>query len=139
MVEVALMDPSSETDNKLRWQADINGVGFKLYIPKWRAPRPWPKRIIVGVADSLIDTDLPSTSGLARAVAPTTDLELPIVAFVERTSDHTETVRFTPVGDPKNWEIGEPYIPYSLLPAGECQKLQIKVRWDRSAGTWSES
>jgi hypothetical protein len=44
MGEVALMDPSKTTDNKLRWQADVEGVNFKLYIPKWRVPRPWPIR-----------------------------------------------------------------------------------------------
>lgn len=27
-----------ETENKYRWDADIDGVRFELYIPKWRVP-----------------------------------------------------------------------------------------------------
>jgi hypothetical protein len=34
MTEITPMDPSKETDNKLRWKADVSGVEFKLYIPK---------------------------------------------------------------------------------------------------------
>jgi hypothetical protein len=34
MPEIALMNPSKETDNKLRWWADVEGVPFKLYIPE---------------------------------------------------------------------------------------------------------
>jgi len=51
MVEIALMEPSKETDNKLRWKADVEGVSFKLYVPKWRVPRPWPTRILVRVSE----------------------------------------------------------------------------------------
>jgi hypothetical protein len=139
MIEITLMDPSNETENKLRWQAYVKGVRFKLYIPKWRVPPPWPKRIIVGLTDSSVDGALAGESTLAHGTTPSIDLELPIVACVERIDDHTATVRFRPVGDQNMWEIGEPYIPYSLLPGNKCQKVQIGVRWDRSAGTWSES
>ena len=35
------------TDSKLRWDADINGAPFELYIPKWRVPDPVPSVIRV--------------------------------------------------------------------------------------------
>jgi len=51
MIRLSLMAPSKETDLKLRWEADVEGVAFKLYIPKWRVPRPWPTRILVRISD----------------------------------------------------------------------------------------
>jgi hypothetical protein len=136
MGEVALMDPSKTTDNKLRWQADVEGVNFKLYIPKWRVPRPWPIRILVRVIE------MPSVTAQFQDFAPTVDsfdsLERPIRAIVEKIQEHTQTMRFAPTGDPKDWEIGEPYIPYSLLTNSSVQTVRIEVVWDRSAGTWSD-
>ena len=135
MVEIALMAPSKETDNKLRWQVYVEGVNFKLYVPKWRVPRPWPTRIIVRVSDIPASGEAehqPATSGNSAS------LERPIAAIVKKVREHTQTVRFAPQGDPNNWEIGEPYVPYSLLPSPSVQALRIEVRWDRSAGTWSD-
>lgn len=136
MGEVALMDPSKTTDNELRWQADVEGVNFKLYIPKWRVPRPWPIRILVRVIE------MPSVTAQFQDFAPTVDsfdsLERPIRAIVEKIQEHTQTMRFAPTGDPKDWEIGEPYIPYSLLTYSSVQTVRIEVVWDRSAGTWSD-
>ncbi|MGO9264232.1 MAG: hypothetical protein ACLQBA_04980 [Candidatus Binataceae bacterium] len=138
MKEVTLMNPSKETDNKLRWQSDVDGVKFKLYIPKWRVPRPWPVHIIVSIRDLLGDEGSQSSSRLNVRSGDAAPLEEPITAIVSMVKEHTETVRFTPRDDPKEWEIGEPYIPYSLLPDGWPQTIQIEVRWDRSAGTWSD-
>ena len=132
MIEVALMDPSKETDNKLRWQADVEGVKFQLYVPKWRVPRPWPMRVLVRVGDVQAGggpLPKPTTSGV---------LERPIVAIVEKVAEHTRTVRFAPRGDPKDWELGEPYIPYDWLPSPTIEAIRIEVEWDRSGGTWSD-
>src|SRR5438876_11263084 len=105
MIEIALMDPSKETDNKLRWQADVDGVNFKLYIFKWRVPRPWPTRILVRVSD------VPSGKEIHQPVksANSDSLEQSISAIVHKVREHTQTVRFAPQGDSKDWEIGEPY------------------------------
>ncbi len=135
MIEVAMMDPSKQTDNKLRWQADVEGVSFKIYIPKWRVPRPWPTRILVRVGEPPTGVQLQENVG---AGTNSDSLERPIYATVERVSEHTETVRFKPLGDPKSWEIGEPYIPYSLLASPSVPTVRIEVMWDRSAGTWSD-
>lgn len=127
MIEMALMSPSKETDNKLRWHADVDGVAFQLYIPKWRVPQPWPNRIRVFVSAA---TALESSS---MNVEPGT----PIAVIVKRVVDHTQTARFAPLGDPKEWQIGEPYIPYQLLPDPASQILRVDVEWDTSAGVWS--
>ena len=128
MIEMSLMAPSKETDNKLRWVADVDGVAFQLYVPKWRVPHPWPNRIRVFISE-------PSTS---PGSSPSDKPENAIVAIVERVKDHSQTVRFAPAGDPKKWQIGEPYIPYGLLPNPSVQRLRVDVEWDRSAGTWDE-
>ena len=65
-------------------------------------------------------------------------MERPIVAIVDEVTEHTKTVRFAPRGKQEEWEIGEPYIPYSLLPDPLPRTVQVEVRWDRSAGTWSD-
>jgi len=132
MIELALMDPSKETDNKLRWQAEIEGVQFKLYIPKRRVPRPWPKRIRVRISE------LHTKAERAVGRAMLEDLKRPIVAIVDKVAEHTQTVRFRPQGDPNNWEIGEPYIPNNLLPNPNVNALRVEVQWDDSAGHWPD-
>jgi len=132
MKEVALMVPSKETDNKLRWESNVDGVSFKLYIPKWRVPRPWPVRIIVLIRDFVTDDRSTPNIRSIDVRQRNATLERSIVAMVDKVKEHTETVRFAPRGNPEEWEIGEPYIPYSLLPDGSPQTVQIEVRWDRS-------
>ena len=43
--------------------------------------------------------------------------------------DHTQTVRFDPVGEPENWEIGSPYIPETILPDAAITELIIEIEW----------
>jgi len=140
MKEIALMHSSKQTGRKLRWDSNVDGVLFELYIPKWRVPRPWPKRIIVSVSIPDCSTDEASKSSPRSANGPEgiAALEQSIVATVEMVREHTKTVRFAPRGNPEDWEIGEPYIPFALLPDSSWQRVQIGVRWDRSAGTWSD-
>ncbi|TVR59816.1 MAG: hypothetical protein EA426_06375 [Spirochaetaceae bacterium] len=52
----------------------------------------------------------------------------PIEEIVERESDHTKTVRYAPVGDPKSWYTGEPYISFSLIPSGSSY-IGLRVKW----------
>lgn len=134
--EVSVMEPSSETDNKLRCRADVGDATFNLYIPKWRVPKPWPRRIIVAIGRP-INQELPSTR-LGLSSRRTLERELPIVAVVDRFRDHTKTVRFRPRGDQEKWEVGEPYIPYALLPDKRAQTVELEVRWDLTGGTWSD-
>ncbi len=53
----------------------------------------------------------------------------PIVATVKYYSEKTSTIRYSPTGDPKTWEIGEPYIPKCLTHDG-AERLRLIVLWD---------
>ena len=135
MREITLMNPSKETDNKLRWSAEVDGVVFKLYIPKWRVPTPWPARLKVFVD---AQGDAIRNDGAHRSHSRPRASEDPVVATVEKVTEHTETVRYRPTGDPDEWETGEPYVPYSLLPTPTPARLRLEVQWDRSEGTWGD-
>jgi hypothetical protein len=52
-----------------------------------------------------------------------------IYAEIGNPEDHTMTIRFDPIGDSIIWEIGNPYIPKSLLPQTVPNKILIKVEW----------
>lgn len=56
MREIVAMSLLNETDNKLRWEADVDGVSFKLYIPKWRVPKPWPDMVKVVIDENVFET-----------------------------------------------------------------------------------
>lgn len=105
---------NKETDNKYRWIADVAGVAFKLYIPQAVLPHPHPQRIRVWIETS------PKEAANIKANLKVT------VALVEA---HTETVRYAPVGDPKNWQLGEPYVPQSILPRPWPKRLHVAVSW----------
>ena len=104
-----------ETDNKYRWIADVEGVAFKLYIPQAVLPDPYPRRILVSV-----ETDP------KRAASTKANLKV----VVEHVEEHTETIRYAPVGDPKTWQIGEPYIPRAVLRQPWPKQLHIAVSWE---------
>ncbi len=53
-------------------------------------------------------------------------------------SKHTKTVRYSPIGEPDQWEIGEPYVPFTLTFDG-AGRLRIIVLWDiKSRGLFRE-
>jgi len=57
-------------------------------------------------------------------------LQSPIVTKVRlNTTPHSETIRYDPIGDPKNLEIGSPYIPKKLLPEEPPAELTLSVEW----------
>jgi hypothetical protein len=139
---------AKSTDAKLRWDEDVDGTLFELYIPKWRVPehpvpqeisvQMWmiPKAISVGVLP-------PSSSALLKAgvdfseIGPLQELlpivcgpvEYPITSVVHIDRVHTETVRYNPLGDPKKWEIGQPYVPQSVLGFPYPEQLVLQVKW----------
>jgi len=134
--EALLMNPFSDTGKKLRWQGEVDDVSFTLYIPKWRIPTPWPKQIVVAVSTVPLDIHeipIPSRGEEAERL----DSRLPIITTAELEYRCKHSVRYRPVGDPKTWEIGTPYIPNSLLPIEIPRRVQLEVRWDYSAGNWS--
>lgn len=131
-IEMNLLTSAKETENKLRWDAEVNGVTFSLYIPKWRVPNPWPAKSGVALSVRRVECDdLPNLA--ARDVKADSTLTLePIVATIEWVSDKTNTAHYRPIGDKKRWEIGEPYIPFVLL-SEKAARLRILVLWDISS------
>lgn len=118
-----------ETENKYRWDADIEGVKFSLYIPKWRVPDGLPGTIYVRIYDVKdAPRDLPAYTRMQIEQQPGLREEK-IIARIKRCRDHTKTVRFDPIGDPKNWEIGSPYIPDKILPKADITELIIEIEW----------
>lgn len=98
---------------KYRWIADVGGAKFKLYIPKERFPDDVPNRIQVVIATDVLDP-----------IMGQADLS----SIVELAEQHSETVRYTPVGNSGAWTIGEPYIPASVLPQPVPKRLGIAVK-----------
>jgi len=118
-----------ETERKWRWDADVEGTPFELYIPKWRVPEPVPKRIKVKIylPNEVVEY---KQKYLVREINRSPDLRMnKIYADVTYLREHTQTVRYDPIGDDKNWEIGSPYIPKSILPVEFPSTLQIIVEW----------
>lgn len=118
-----------ETGNKFRWDGYVDGVNFKLYIPKWRVPEPTPITIYVRLFE--LSKTPGNNEGLTREkieADPSLRSEN-IYAHIIRCNDHSKTVRFDPTGDYEDWEIGSPYIPESLLPKVDTKELIIEVKW----------
>ncbi|MCP6718642.1 MAG: hypothetical protein KJI71_00235 [Patescibacteria group bacterium] len=118
-----------ETDNKIVWVAQLEGVEFKLYIPKWRIPQPDPEEILIKIYS-------PSEKVGKEEFITKDDIQLnpklknnTIYSDIHRISEHTQTIRFDPDGDRENWEIGSPYIPKSILKGNNIDKLSIAVEW----------
>ncbi len=110
------------TDNKIRWNASVEGVQFKLYIPKWRVPDPTPDPIYVTI-EKAKESEEPTVPGIRAS--PSKQIRT-IVRFV---SEHTETIRYRPSGDPQDWELGEPYVPKSLLLRPWPVQIAVIVQW----------
>lgn len=129
IIEMKLFEAAKETDNKLRWDFEVQNTKFSIYIPKWRVPRPWPSKIYLRVdprrGDSIDNPNL-SLEDVKKDAALTHEPIVAIVSFLER---KTETIRYRPEGDDKKWEIGEPYIPKPLA-FNESKKLRLIIFWD---------
>ncbi len=111
-----------ETPRKLRWKGDVQGVAFELYVPKEVVPQPTPQWIRVNVVQD--------PASLGRGFQRRN--ENGIWALVERVADeqHTDTVRYCPVGESEDWIIGEPYIPKVLLTEPWPDQVGIVVTWN---------
>jgi len=117
------------TENKYRWSVMVGKTKFTLYIPKWRVPLPLPRRVrVVIYLSGDKHPDLSQLKYSESANAPELN-QSPIVAKVRFNSEHTKTIRYDPIGVPKDLEIGNPYIPQELLPKEPPSELTISVEW----------
>lgn len=129
LLEMRLFDSAKETANKLRWDADVAGTRFSIYIPKWRVPEPWPSRILITVMRRRSNAEDAPNMTEADALADPANRHEPIIASVTKVSIHTETIRYQPTGHASTWELGSPYIPFSMTCDG-ADKLRIVIQWD---------
>ena len=109
-----------ETKSKLYWSAmitsaDQNGnpreVEFRLYIHKWRIPEPYPQAIYVKIEPSQIQKK-PKFLSLDEAMEDPDLRTKPINVILHGFKHYEDTLRYHPIEDHTEWEIGEPYIPY---------------------------
>jgi len=120
---------SKSTRNKMSWVADIRGIRFTLYIPKWRIPEPIPKRIRIKIYPPNEEiNDKKTLTEDSTYLNPQLRLSK-IYSEVQKVREHTQTIRFDPLGEPKKWEIGSPYIPKAVLENNIYEKLTIVVEW----------
>src|SRR5579883_3147894 len=101
MIEMELLEESKETENKVRWDADVEGVRFSIYIPKWRVPEPWPRIIQVAIGPQ-IETHIPPLTPSIVLHDPSIRMQ-PVVIHLRKDREHTRTIRYQPEGDPKTW------------------------------------
>jgi len=136
MLELSLLTPSKETPNKLRWSADQDGVPFNIYVPKWRVPEPWPRRIHVKLSDAGCRPD-----GPARVEPPPVIYELSqeeqinwmrkqqIEVDLQLERHHQDTVRYKLTGLPDTWHVGTCYIPQKLLTSSPPRQIRLTINW----------
>jgi len=130
MIKITLY-AKKKTPGYLRWDVWVeeNGAPFEFYINKWRVPQPWPARIFVS-----IDSFTSDPSDFTQSPYDSDNLNKPIKVLVEHVDEyHTKTTKYTPVGDEKGRQIGEPFIPKSILTSEFSSipdKLIIEVNWD---------
>lgn len=129
MIKMTL-DSAKVTDRKFRWDAPCEKkVVFSLYIPQWRIPEPWPSEIFVTLDP--MDTLPDGTPFLTESMVthdPATRKQA-ITALLQKKKDNVHSARYEPLGQRTEWELGEPYIPYSILPENVPNNLRIIVQW----------
>jgi len=127
------LKPLKETPNKLVWADTVDGIQFRLLIPKRRVPKPWPAEITVQISES--EDAIVSQKRLKRSDAesnPGSRLT-PILAEVRWYQHTTERERYRPIASEAEREIGEPYIPFRLLDDRCPETLYIEVFWGNTS------
>ncbi len=124
MEVVKILKYAKETSSYYRWDLMVDDTNFELYIPKWRVPQPCPLELRVTISSvDEIDQGLLETKELKpRSMSP-------IIAKIGFTEEKTKTIRYDPVLEYKDREIGSPHIPMSFLPAEAPLELVITVEW----------
>ena len=139
-----------ETDEKVRWVRDVDGVPFKLYITQDRVPSPFPNVIEVSLFhDESLYTSVLTKLGRKRVNQLTDsdraylnkigfdDAQIDMAggeailgaAFISPDCGHTETVRYNAGRKVQELEFGDPYIPRSILREPYPERLLFIIRW----------
>ncbi len=128
-----------DTDGMYRWDYMAEHTKLEIYIHKWRVPDPYPSRISVeifnrdGYSQSIYHLDR------REAYANPQLCYNPITAEVAFLENHTLTAKYDPVLGKGKREIGNPYIPYTLLSDPPPIRLVIVIKWVKENGTYHNS
>jgi hypothetical protein len=142
---------AESTELEFRWEKDIDGANFELEIPPWRVSQPTPQTISVKVYDAtsisasrlmviggqFSPRDMELLEQIGHSPQEGVDLPLrdtpiggkdnPIVSAVERVDVGENTVRYRPLGNSRNWVIGETSVPISQLADPYPERLILLV------------
>jgi hypothetical protein len=128
---------SKETKNKIYWETTVESIdkdgnpvqaSFRLYIHKWRVPEPIPPTIYVKIEPAKLQKK-PKFLSIDEVLDDPSLRSKPITAIIHAFKQHTETLRYHPIEDHTEWEIGEPYVPYSLT-HNQTEYLKITIKWE---------
>ncbi len=136
---------SKETFGMYRWDATVGKTLLEIYINKWRVPTPCPSEIFVEISNQVEDPYAIRPIGFKRvedpyAIRPISQKEASanpqlchnsITAEITYLEDHTLTVKYAPVLSKDTREIGDLYIPYTLLPDPPPKQLVIVIKWEQ--------
>lgn len=120
-----------ETETMYRWKTMVGNAPLQIYLPKWRVPDPYPSHISVEIFERAEYPQSIYPIEQKEAIANPQLLHNPITAEVTYLEDHTLTAKYDPVLDKGKREIGNPYIPYTLLSDPPPTRLVIVVNWEK--------
>lgn len=128
-----------DTSGMHRWDAMVERAPLEIYIYKWRVPEPYPSRISVEIFNR---------AEYSQSIYPLDRKEVnanpqlcynPITAEVAFLENHTRTAKYDPVLGKGKREIGNPYIPYTLLSDPPPTRLVIVIKWGKGNGNYHNS
>jgi hypothetical protein len=126
-----LFNVDKETPNKLRWVASPPHQDFKIYVPKWRVPEPWPRRVTVSIDAVDIRRGTPLSKRDSRQQPSLRWHPVQVVMVIDEY--HERSIRYAQEGDEDSWEVSHTYIPYALT-EGQSEKIVLTVSWRMTAG-----
>jgi hypothetical protein len=143
---------AESTELQCRWEKDIDGTNFELHIPPWRVAQPTPQIISVKIYDATAISvsrlmviggqfgprDMELLEQIGHPAQQEEELPLrnilrgrnenPIVSAVERFEIGEDTVRYRPLGNSRNWVIGETCVPISQLADPYPERLVLLIQ-----------
>ena len=140
-MEKIFCDYYKDTTNWYRWDAkvDEDDTLLEIYLPKWRVPDPYPLRISMEIHEP---------SEYRRPIVPLNREEAlanprlrraPITAEVTFTKDRSPKAEYGPVLDDDVREIGDLFIPKTLLAGLTPKRLVIVINWETGNGNYYNS
>jgi len=129
-MEMILCTYYKETSGMYRWDAMVKKAPLEIYILKWRVPDPYPSRISVEIFERAEYPQSIYPLNQKEVIANPQLCHNPITAEVTFLENHTLTAKYDPVLSKGVREIGNPFIPYALLPDPPPTQLVIVINWE---------